>query len=115
MKRREKHSLAGDALHADLHADDSISGRSPSPRHRKTAIQSVAWTAFAATLYITHAIYGDDGTAGVRVRRGGGKLEDKEGARDADTSPVLNVTFGRTSRTTSPLTKHFWPAIIAGS
>ena len=103
MKRREKHSLADDALHTDLHTYDSISTRSLFPRHRKTAIKSVAWTAFAATLYITHAIYGDDGTAGLRVRRGGGNLEDKMGARDADTSPALNVTIGRTSRTTLAL------------
>ena len=50
-----------------------------------------------------NAIYGDDGTAGLRVRRGGGNLEDKVGARDADASPVLNVTIGRTSRTTLAL------------
>ena len=103
MKRREKHSLADDAPHTDLHCDVSdvgSSSRSPSPRHRRAAIQSVAWAAVAATLYITQTIYGDDVTAAARVRRGGGNLEDKVGARVA--SPVHHVTIGGT-RTTSTL------------
>ena len=103
MKHREKHSLADDALHVDLHSDDRISdvgssSRSPSLRHRRVAIQSVAWAAVAAALYIIHTMHGDGGTVGARVRGGGVDLEDRVEAGGA--SPVLNVTIGRT-RTTS--------------